>query len=103
MPISESEIDGQSFMVVNNLGLWDEVISKFLPNSKFLPQSMDNLSEIINSSTIPNFSTNVSRHLRTEFDHIHLPILDKEATVNFYLTYKKSNKPKLKKLINLIK
>lgn len=84
-------------MVVNNLGNWDRTASKFLP------QSMDNLSEIINSSTIPNFSTNVSRHLRTEFDRIHLLILDKEATVNFYLTYKKSNKPKLKKLINLIK
>ena len=100
--VTFSEIDGQSFLVSNNLGIWDEIIAKNLPKSKFFPQAMDNLYEIINASTIPNFSTNITIPLRTELERISLPILDRDATVNFYISYKKEDKNKLKKLIKMI-
>lgn len=100
--VTFSEIDGQSFLVSNNLGIWDEIIAKNLPNSKFFPQAMDNLYEIINASTIPNFSTNITIPLRTELERISLPIRDRDATVNFYISYKKEDKNKLKKLIKMI-
>lgn len=100
--VTFSEIDGQSFLVSNNLGIWDEIIAKNLPKSKFFPQAMDNLYEIINASTIPNFSTNITIPLRTELERISLPILDRDATVNFYISYKKEGKNKLKKLIKMI-
>lgn len=96
------EIDGQSFLVADNLGLWDEIVAKNLPKSKFFPQSMENLYEIINASTIPNFSTNITLPLRSELDRMSLPILDEEASVTFYLAYKKQNKLKLKNLLNII-
>lgn len=96
------EIDGQSFLVADNLGLWDEIVAKNLPKSKFFPQSMENLYEIINASTIPNFSTNITLPLRSELDRVSLPILDEEASVTFYLAYKKQNKQKLKNLLNII-
>lgn len=97
-----SEIDGQSFLVANNLGIWDEIVSKFLPKSKFFPQSMDNLYEIINASSIPSFYTNISLPLRFELDRVNLPILDEEASVEFYLVYKKQSKQKLKNFLNVI-
>ena len=100
--VTFSEIDGQSFLVSNNLEIWDEIIAKNLPKSKFFPQAMDNLYEIINASTIPNFSTNITIPLRTELERISLPILDRDATVNFYISYKKEDKNKLKKLIKMI-
>lgn len=90
-------------MVSNNLGIWDDIVSKFLPKSKFFPQSMDNLYEIINASTIPNFSTNITLPMRAELNRVSMPVLDDEATVKFYLVYKKQNKPKLKKLLSLLK
>ena len=96
------EIDGQSFLVADNLGLWDEIVAKNLPKSKLFPQSMENLYEIINASTIPNFSTNITLPLRSELDRVSLPILDEEASVTFYLAYKKQNKQKLKNLLNII-
>ena len=63
---------------------------------------MENLYEIINASTIPNFSTNITLPLRSELDRVSLPILDEEASVTFYLAYKKQNKQKLKNLLNII-
>ena len=98
-----SEIDGQSFLVADNLGIWDNIVAKNLPKSKLFPQSMENLDEIINASTIPNFSTNVTLPLRADVDRISIPILDEDASVNFYIVYKKENKQKLKLLLNYIK
>lgn len=97
------ELDGQSFLVAENLEIWDDVIAKFLPKSKFFPQVMDNLYEIINASTIPNFSTNVTLPLRSEIDRVSLPILDSEASVDFYLICQNANKSKLKKLLGFVK
>lgn len=97
------ELDGKSFLVAENLGIWDDVIAKFLPKSKFFPQVMDNLYEIINASTIPNFSTNVTLPLRSEIDRVSLPILDSEASVDFYLICQNANKSKLKKLLDFVK
>lgn len=36
-----SEMDGQSFLVAENLGIWDKIIEKYLPKSRFLPQTME--------------------------------------------------------------
>ena len=98
-----SEIDGQSFLVSNNLGIWDAIVAKNLPKSKMFPQSMDNLEELINSSTIPNFSTNTTLSMRTNNDRVSIPILDDEATVHFYLVYKTQNKQKFRNLLKLMK
>ncbi len=97
------EIDGQSFLVAENLGIWDKIVAKNLPKSKFFPQAMENLYEIINASTIPNFSTNLTLPVRAEINRISLPILDDDATMNFYITYKKQDKQKFKNILALIK
>ena len=41
--------------------------------------------------------------MHSEIDRISLPILDDDASVTFYLAYKKQNKQKLNKLSRLIK
>lgn len=97
------EIDGQSFLVAENLGILDKIVAKNLPKSKFFPQAMENLYEIINASTIPNFSTNLTLPVRAEINRISLPILDDDATMNFYITYKKQDKQKFKNILALIK
>lgn len=98
-----AEIDGQSFLVAENLGVWDNVTKKFLPKSRFFPQSMENLSEIVNASTIPTFSTNLTLSLRESMGRVNLPILDKEAKFDFYVVYLKQNKKKIKDFLKIIK
>lgn len=97
-----SEIDGQSFLVSNNLGIWDQIVTKNLPKSKMFTQLKSNLEELINSSTIPNFSTNTTIPLRSRINRVNIPILDDDATVKFYIVYKKQNKQKLKNLLKMI-
>lgn len=97
-----SEIDGQSFLVSNNLGIWDDIVEKHLPRSKFFPQQLENLNEIINSSTIPNFLTNISLSIRNEYNRVSLPILDEDATVDFYLVYRIEDAKKLKSFVRVL-
>ena len=97
-----SEIDGQSFLVSNNLGIWDQIVTKNLPKSKMFTQLKSNLEELINSSTIPNFSTNTTIPLCSRINRVNIPILDDDATVKFYIVYKKQNKQKLKNLLKMI-
>ena len=65
-------------------------------------QLKSNLEELINSSTIPNFSTNTTIPLRSRINRVNIPILDDDATVKFYIVYKKQNKQKLKNLLKMI-
>lgn len=63
---------------------------------------MENLNELINASTIPSFSTNISLSMRSESGRINIPIIDEDAKVDFYIVYKKQDRQKLKKLIKII-
>ncbi len=96
------DIDGQSFLVAESLGIWDDIIIKYLPKSKFFKQTMENLYVIINASTIPSFSTNITIPQRIEEGRINIPILDDDATIDFYLNYKKGHKQKIKNLLKLL-
>ena len=60
---------------------------------------MENLNEIINSSTIPNFSTNITLSSYEKLGRVNIPILDDDAKVEFYLVYKKSHQNKLLPLL----
>ncbi len=97
------DIDGQSFLVANNLGKWEEIIDRKLPKSKFFKQSLDDLYEIVNSSTIPCFSTNITIPLVPRNNRVNIPILDNEASMQFYVVYKKQDKAKLNDFLKVLK
>lgn len=54
------DIDGQLFLVANELGIWGNIVKDNMPRSKFFSQDFENLGEIINGSTIPSFATNIT-------------------------------------------
>lgn len=95
------DIDGQSFLVANKLGVWGNIVKDNMPRSKFFSQDFENLGEIINGSTIPSFATNITIP-NQETDRIFIPILNNVAKVDFYVSYKKENKNKVKDFIKYI-
>lgn len=64
------DIDGQSFFMSNQIGSWNEIVKKHLPNSKFFLENNDNLKELVNSSIIPSCVTNITINNRLSSDRI---------------------------------
>ena len=93
------DLDNQSFLVARDLGIWDKIVKSHLKNSRFLRQNMDDLYEIVSSSSIPSFVTNISLKFRDETNRVFIPILDEDAKKTFYAICKNENI----KLLNIIK
>lgn len=101
------ELKGMSFIVINDIGIWKEIIQNNIPDAKFLYQEQyDAFQEITQYSNFPYFSTNISpksNHIPSkDDDRVRIPISDDDSTMNFYASYLKSQKSKVSPLIKLI-
>lgn len=97
--VTFKELDGQSFILSSDLGLWDKIVLNKLPNSKLIKMEVENLSEVTKYSSIATFKTNITANLYDDDTKVLIPISDDEAKVSFYSFYKEKNK----KLYDLIK
>lgn len=82
--VTFAELDGQSFLIVRDLGIWNEVIDKHLKRSKFYRQDNSNIQDIITASNIPCFATNITMRLRSDPSRIFIPIADEDNSRTFY-------------------
>lgn len=85
--ISFSAIDGYNFLLMNQIGFWNDLVRGKMPASKFLVQSSRfEFEELANNSILPRFATNLSKDrkmLHTE--RAIIPLSDPEAKVTYYL------------------
>lgn len=97
--ISFKEMDGESLLMNREVGFWDKLVRDNMPNSNFILQdNLDNLRILIDNSTIASFASNLTLNERTIPTRIAIPIKDKIASVDFYLSYNKNIDKKLLKL-----
>lgn len=106
---SFNNLAGQSFLVLSDIGVWQEIIEKHIPRAKFLYQQNDDSFEEINRYVnFPVFTTNLTNKLRSEeidnFDRrIALKITDEVATVPIYANYLIEDKQRLAPLLSTIR
>lgn len=105
--VSFKDLAGLSFVVLNDIGPWKEIIQKHIPNAKFLYQEeWAALTEITKYSNFPFFSTNITtvnpRQHTSNDDRVRIPITDEAATMTFYVSYLKTQKRALTPLITEI-
>ena len=84
---SFAEMNGESFLMAAEVGYWEQIVRKNLPNSRFLLQNdLDALLEIIKSSTVPSFATDVTNRTinSPEENRAYIRITDEDATEYFY-------------------
>lgn len=96
------ELKGLSFVVLNDIGPWKEIIQNNIPDAKFLYQSeWDALREITNYSNFPFFTTNVTRTDTNSDanDRVEIPITDSAATMPFYAAYLKTQRKRLQPVL----
>jgi len=101
--VTFDQLKGLSFVVLNDIGIWKDIIQKEIPNAKFMYQEQrDSFSEITKYSNFPYFSTNISKIDQKKAendDRIQIPISDESATMDLYATYLKEEKQPLLPLI----
>lgn len=106
--ITFKELAGLSFVVLNDIGPWRQVIQDHIPNAKFLYQAeYDSLHELTKYTNFPFFTTNITNpnNVYDTSDSVCLPITDDAATMTFYAAYLKNQRktiaPLTRKMVNI--
>ena len=78
-------------------GFWYDLYRKKMPKAKFLMlEERLTYNELVNASALPSFYTKQAEAMHEPIhnvNRVNVPILDKEATVTYYLAYRAENLP----------
>jgi DNA-binding transcriptional LysR family regulator len=100
--ITFKEMDGQSFIQLANVGIWEDIVKKKMPHIKLLKQDdLESLDLLAESSNLPMFSTDISI---TEIpsrsrNRVNIPFSDPEAEVTFYVIGCKKNEKRFESFL----
>lgn len=102
--VSFQEIDGESFVVYDTLGIWSNLAKKNLPHSHFIEQRrIEDVLSIRESSSLPAFDTDVANYyMGKQSVRKSIPISDKEATLSFYALCKNKDYTRLQNVFSQI-
>ena len=86
--ISFHDVNGETFLMAADVGIWEKVHQTMLPDSRFIRQKdLDLLTEVVNSSSLAAFASSMSLQARRpnyRAGRIMIPFTDPEATIQFY-------------------
>lgn len=97
--VTYEELDGQSFLIGNELGVWDDIVKRRLLKSTFHKLDRESVGEVAKYSSIPSFQTDISMKLDNHGEKISIPIIGDETSITFYAIYR----PSKKKIYDFIK
>lgn len=102
-----SELNDQDILLYSEIGFWYDLLKNKAPNANFLIQHDNNtFNTLLNTTSFPSFVTNKSIRVygRNQSGYkVLIPILDKEATANYYSVILKENYKKFARLFEFIK
>ena len=109
-PLAESKalffknLDGQTMLLYSRIGVWYPMHLETQPHTHFILQdNREVFMDLTQNSTLPAFISNLSiERDGTPKNRKIIPIIDKEATNNFYLVCKKKNKKLLEPLYRAV-
>ena len=83
------DLNGETMLLRNRLGFWRDVTDQKMPDTRFLEQEDAAFEELVKSSALPSFATDVVLHREgSAVNRVNIPILDEEANVTYYCLYK---------------
>ena len=85
--LSFSDLDGENFLLMSEIGFWHDMTVRKMPHSRFLIQhDRFTFDEIVNASVLPSFSTDTANaFFASTSDRVEIPITDEEAEVRYFL------------------
>ncbi len=101
-----SQMNGETFVMAGEVGIWHDLTIRMMPDSKFfLQDSLEALSAVINASTLPAFASDITiRLFRSQENNgrIFVRILDPEATMHYYCVMKKKDRRRYERWISYL-
>lgn len=99
------DIDGESILLLSQIGFWREVCRQKMPLTRALVQTeQEDYQELVQSSALPSFVSDLTMRWAGRPDNrVVIPVLDPEAAVSYYFVCRKENKKNLSALIQRIK
>lgn len=105
--LSFSQMNGETFVMAGEIGVWHDLTVNMMPDSKFVLQdSLESLSTVINASTLPAFASDLTIRLfrsRENSGRIFIKILDPEATLQYHCVILKKNCERYARWITFLK
>ena len=99
------DIDGESILLLSQIGFWREVCRQKMPLTRALVQTeQEDFQELVQASALPCFLSDLAmRWSGKPENRVVIPVLDPEATAVYYFICKKENCKKLAALMQRIK
>lgn len=103
--VSFHDLNGENFLVASEVGIWEERIRNYMPDSKFFLQGdVDDLLEVTKNSTLSGFSTDLTlRVLGQRGNRVHIPISDAASFIEFYFVCKAADQKRYDGLFATLK
>ena len=96
--VSFRDMNGETFLMAADVGVWEKVHQTMLPDSRFIRQKdLDLLTEVVNSSSLAAFASSMSLRARGpgyRAGRVMIPFTDPEATIQFYCVCLEENRAK---------
>ena len=89
-----SEMAGQTMLLFADLGVWERLREEKMRDIRFIVQSdREAFSDLVSASVLPNFTSSLLKDFGgPPMDRVNIPLLDKEASITFWLCAMKKNK-----------
>ena len=85
--VSFADLDGESFLVLSEVGFWMDMLRRHMPNANIVEQADRSVFEqLVRTTELLSFVTNVTQATRAGFERIAVPISDADAHATFYLS-----------------
>ena len=97
---SFKEMDGSTFIMNANVGVWEEITVRGMPHAHLIRQSsMEDISELVQSSSLPSFVTDLTLRLYgPQENRVAVPFSDPEATVHYYAVFHQKDRRRFEHL-----
>lgn len=102
--LSFAEMNGENVLLMSDIGFWNFVKTKKMPDSRFLTQSdRFDFNELVQASSLVSFTSDLAeKYIEVASGRINVPISDEEATVTYYLVCRAENKKEFTSLFSAL-
>lgn len=98
------DLDGQAILMFSEIGFWKKVQQEMMPKTHTLIQeNRADFETLVKTSVLPSFASDLAvRQSGRQNERVLVPILDEEASVTYFLVWKKEESKRWRALLEKI-